>query len=150
MLPFPSRSANSKLQKELKHDDESHRHINYTIKRCRINENASSSTQDESEIHTALETGGLIDLEIDRELRKRRRKKFSKRPDRLRLTDPVTLVDLDVVSNYDAFFSSSIDPKLSLNTKGPLANLWFGFKVIILIYLSFLILFDLLFDCLTD
>jgi len=77
MLPFPSRSANSKLQKKLKHDDESHRHVNYTIKRCRINENASSSTQDESEIHTALETGGLIDLEINREERKRRRKKLA-------------------------------------------------------------------------
>jgi hypothetical protein len=131
MLPFPSRSANIKLQKELKDD---HLNINYRIKRCRINENASSAAQDESEIHTALETGGLVDLEIDREVRKRRRKKYSNRPDRLRRGDPVSIVDLDIISNYDAYFYSTIDPDISLNTKGPLANLWFGFKVLKFIY----------------
>jgi hypothetical protein len=84
-----------------------------------------------SNIHTALDDEGLIDLSIDREERKKKRKIFGQRPDRLRHHgDSVHVVDLHIVCDYVKFFADCIDPLITLNIKGPLANLWFGFKFI--------------------
>jgi hypothetical protein len=65
-----------------------------------------------------------IDLTIDRHERRHKRKKTVSQLGR----DPVFFKDLHVTSNYDKFFQKCIDHKLSLNVKGPLANLHFGFK----------------------
>jgi hypothetical protein len=81
-------------------------------------------------IHTAMEAGGMVDLTIDPVERKKRRKDYSSRPDNLRKSDPVNVVDLHFVCDYNKLFLSCIDPDTTLNTKGPLANLWFAFKLI--------------------
>lgn len=47
---------------------------------------------------------------------------------KVRLTDPVKFVDLNFVMNYEQYFKPSIDPKLQLNVKGPLAYLFFRFE----------------------
>lgn len=45
-----------------------------------------------------------------------------------RRTDPVRFVDLKGTADYEAFFSPHLDPKLTLNTKGPFANLFWSFS----------------------
>lgn len=56
-----------------------------------------------------------------RELRKAINKSTKRR------TDEVHFVDLPGVADYDAFFSEFIDPKLSMNIKGPLSNNFWSF-----------------------
>jgi hypothetical protein len=150
MLPFPSRSCNKTLFKLLEEDDNKELATTDVIalskpnrmwnkrsrmwnKRSRDQLKKNNAKQDDrySNIHTALDDEGLIDLSIDREERKKKRKIFGQRPDRLRHHgDSVHVVDLHIVCDYLKFFADCIDPLITLNIKGPLANLWFGFKLI--------------------
>jgi hypothetical protein len=79
-------------------------------------------------IHTALDTEGFVDLTVRSEVRKRQRKDFGNRPTHLRHVDPVYVVELHIVCDYNKYFLICIDPDITLNIKGPLANLWYGFK----------------------
>jgi hypothetical protein len=79
-------------------------------------------------IHTALDTEGFVDLTVRSEVRKRQRKDFGNRPTHLRRVDPVYVVELHIVCDYNKYFLICIDPDITLNIKGPLANLWYGFK----------------------
>lgn len=46
----------------------------------------------------------------------------------IRRKDPVYFVDLKGTADYDAFFTPHLDKKMSLNTKGPSANLYWEFS----------------------
>jgi hypothetical protein len=63
---------------------------------------------------------GSTTLNIDQLKRKRARNQSRQ--------DPVLFRDLHVTSDYDQLLKPLMDPMLHLNVKGPLANLWFGFK----------------------
>jgi hypothetical protein len=132
MLPFPSRSRKKLLVKKLENDteieisDPSQQIFRIIRRRKRKKRN---SGEEKCQISTALDTDGLVNLSIDSNERKRLRKAYSNRPDHMRRCDPTSLVDLEFVCDYDEYFRQCIDPKIKLNTKGPLANLWFGFKV---------------------
>jgi hypothetical protein len=139
MLPFPSRSSNKtliKLRIENKKDDKSTiDDISSTItsrKPSRMAMKKIFPIEDEVDrIYSALDTEGLVDLSIDRFERRKRRKKYSDRADHLRHVDPVYFVDLHIASDYNKYFSECIDLNISLNTKGPLANLWYSFQLVI-------------------
>ena len=67
-----------------------------------------------------------IDLTLTHgERRVVRKSKYSKRR-----TDDVDFVDLSFVCDYDAYLRPCIDETTFLNTKGPFANLWWGFTKI--------------------
>lgn len=59
-----------------------------------------------------------------REDRKNKQKLIKRR------TDDIHFVDLPGTANYDDFFNEFIDDKLSLNIKGPFANLFWKFSVV--------------------
>jgi hypothetical protein len=146
MLPFPSRSSNKSLFKELINDgkiDIKESKKNYRIRRSKkLRRLLKESSKEEKNNHiiSALETEGLVDLTIDRNVRRKKRKAYANRPDHLRQVDPVNITDLEIVCDYDEYFVKCIDPKITLNTKGPLANLWFGFKVNRLINFFYLLI----------
>lgn len=67
-----------------------------------------------------------IDLSIPSDVRRELRK--FKSSSTTRRKDPVNFVDLKGSANYDKFFTPHLDPKMSLNTKGPFANLYWCFS----------------------
>ena len=69
-----------------------------------------------------------IDLTKPHGLRRVERKEFSRK--NARGTDEVFFVDLPGTYDYDAYFASCLDPKLSLMIKGPFANLHWTFHAL--------------------
>ena len=83
-----------------------------------------------SRSHWKAEKSSVVDLTIDHEDRRQERKDFANRPKSRRLDDKVCFRDLRGTSDYYTFFLDCTDKHLSLNVKGPLANLQFKFKAI--------------------
>jgi hypothetical protein len=74
----------------------------------------------------------LVDLTIDRSKRRleRKNKTKMKRSSENERRDPVYVVDLHAIPDFDRFFKTCINENMTLNVKGPLANLHFDFHAV--------------------
>jgi len=134
MQNIPSRSFSAKLKCEVcLHYDEKCKECKdanaIQVKMSVVNlecATTSSSSEDEEEDSNKkiVISRDLIDLKDSYEGRRVKRKNV-KAP---RRKDPVEFVDLPGASDYDSFFAPCFPDDLSLNMKGPMANLFFSFK----------------------
>jgi hypothetical protein len=120
--------ANEEVE-EQQEDMESH--FSQLTSRSRSSKDSNKRNADSSKRNADCNQD-FVDLSTDRVKRSIERKNRAKmkRLSANKRRDPVYVVDVHAIPDFDKFFKPCINEKMTLNVKGPLANLHFNIKAI--------------------